>query len=507
MPLNKYKFDYLLLAIIVIFTSCNEAKKETRQDSEPITEQEKTWEYLKAVPIPQWYEDAKFGIFIHWGPYAVPGWSNGHYYSEWYSTAMYIDEDFKKYHEENYGKLGEFGYKDFISMFKAEKYNADEWALILKSSGAKYVIPTAEHHDGFAMWDTDLTPWNSVDRGPNLDFIGTLGQAVRKAGMGYGVSYHRERHWGFYTNSLNDYRKDVEPNEYVKQEIIANPEAELLYGPFGLTEAFMEDYKKRFLEICTKYQPDFMWIDDAPSNSKKPEAPAVDKFMNTYHREMIAEYVYMAKDWGKEVYWNNKRWSRNNYPAGAGVDEKDYLRLDSIPPVKWQSSGGMAHSYGYDRTEDDEGKYKSSEKLVETLIDVVSKGGNFLLDIGPKADGTITPLVQSRLKGIGDWLAVNGDAIYGTRTWNTFGYDDIRYTIKGNDLYVLFLNQPEDGFIVKGLMPETGTEITLVNGNKKVIWEQQGDKIILQVKADDLPTENNAEAAAYAFKVKGYIKE
>ena len=506
--MNKY--SYFLAALLVIFTACKEgkqeAKEETRQEQKQITEQEKTWDYLKQVPIPQWYENAKFGIFIHWGPYSVPGWSNGHYYSEWYSTAMYFVEDFKKYHEENYGKLGEFGYKDFVPMFKAENYDANKWASVLKSSGAKYVIPTAEHHDGFAMWDTDLTPWNSVDRGPKFDFIGTLGKAVRDAGMGYGISYHRERHWGFYTNSLNDYMEDVEPNEYVKQEIAANPEAELLYGPFGLTEDFMKDYKERFLEICEKYQPDFMWIDDAPANSKHPEAPAVDKFMNTYHREMIAEYVHMAKGWGKEVYWNNKKWSRNNYPAGAGVNEKDYLRMDSIPAVKWQSSGGMAHSYGYDRTEDNEGKYKSSEKLVETLVDVVSKGGNFLLDIGPKADGTFTELQKSRMKGIGDWLAVNGDAIYGTRTYTTFGYDNIRYTTKGDDLYVTFLNRPEGSFTINGLTPKAGTEITLLNGNKKVAWEQQGETLLLNPEAADLPHEGSAEAAAYAFKLAGYLK-
>lgn len=493
----------ILVLLLTFCASCKKNVKETA--SEP--KQDDSWEYLKSVPVPKWYEDAKFGIFIHWGPYAVPGWSDGSQYSEWYSTQMYRMPAFIEYHEKNYGKLGEFGYKDFVPMFTAEDYDVNEWASILKSSGAKYVIPTAEHHDGFAMWDTELTPWNAVDKGPKFDFIGTLGEAVRRSGIGYGISYHRERHWGFYTNSLNTYIEKPEPLEVVLKEIEANPEAALLYGPFELNEAFMEDYKQRFLELCNKYKPDFMWIDDAPSNSKFPEAPAVDKFMNTYHREMIAEYVHMAQDWGKEVYWNNKRWARSNYPQGAGVDEKDYLRMDSIPSVKWQSSGGMAHSYGYDRTEDNGGKYKTSEQLVETLVDVVSKNGNFLLDVGPKSDGTFTELQKSRLKGIGDWLKVNGEAIFGTQAWTTFGYGDVRYTTKGDDLFVIFLDKPKEGFLINGLAPNSDTKITLVNGSKEVAWEQKGETLHLKPQATDLPEVGSSEAAAYAFKLKSFLKE
>ncbi|WP_136464775.1 alpha-L-fucosidase [Flagellimonas onchidii] len=481
----------LLLLMVV---SCKE--KQTQEASKETLAKVSTWEDLQNMPIPTWYEDAKFGIFIHWGPYAVPGWSDGREYSEWYATMMYRKPAFIEYHTKNYGKPGEFGYKDFIPMFKAEKFNANAWADVFEASGAKFIIPTAEHHDGFAMWNTDLTPWNSVDMGPKFDFIDKLGKAVRDKGLKYGISYHRERHWGYYTSSLNTYKENPEPVEGVAKEVAENPLAEQLYGPFGLTEAFMKDYKARFVELCTKYQPDFMWIDDAPSNSLFPKAPAVDKFMNTYHREMIADYVNMSREWGKDVYWNNKRWTRSNYPQGAGVDEKDYLRMDSIPDVKWQSSGGMAHSYGYDRTEDIAEKYKPVGVLVRTLIDVVSKNGNFLLDIGPKPDGTLTDLQISRLKGIGDWLKRNGEAIYGTRTWNTFGYDNIRFTQKENTLYIISLERPESELVVKHTKDLNDIKsVTLLDGNEAVEWQQTSKGIKLSVPELE-------EDHAYVFKME-----
>lgn len=493
----------VLLSIVVL--SCQQNNKPILKT--PVLESEKTWEYLKSIPVPTWFEDAKFGIFLHWGPYSVPGWSDGYYYSEWYSTAMYIDPDFIEYHKNNYGSPPEFGYKDFVPLFEAKDYNADEWASILKSSGAKYVIPTAEHHDGFAMWDTDLTPWNSVDKGPKLDYIGTLGEAIRKVGLHYGISYHRERHWGFYTNSLNTYIEDPQPYPAIVKEIEENPEAELLYGPFKLEEAFMEDYKNRFLEICSQYEPDFMWIDDAPSNSRFPNEPAVSKFINTYHREMIAEYIHMGKSWGKEVYWNNKRWQRSNYPQGAGVDEKDYLRMNDIPSIKWQSSGGMAHSYGFDRTEDNLGRYKTSEKLIETLIDVVSKNGNFLLAVGPTPEGTFTEVQKNRLESIGQWLQTNGEAIYETRPWTQFGYGDVRFTVKENDLYVLFLNKPNSGFKVEGLQPKDGSKITFLGSHKLVDWKIENGSLFLSPELPNLSQDESILNAAYVFRIEDYLTE
>ena len=183
----------------------------------------------------------------------------------------------------------------------------------------------------------------------------------------------------------------------------------------------------------------------------------------------------------KRFYFNNKTWKKFNYPEGIGVSEKDYLRLDEINPIKWQSSGGMAHSYGYDRTEDDKEKYKSVEALVETLIDVVSKNGNFLLDIGPKPNGEITALQKERLLGIGKWLNTNGEAIYGTRSWDIHGYDNIRFTKKENVLYIICLDNPVEAFQVKYVKKLNELDINSIEllGSKEqtIKWEYSDEKL------------------------------
>lgn len=459
------------------------------------------WESLRRAPIPAWFEDAKFGIFIHWGPYSVPGWSDGEDYAEWYSTRMYRKESFIRHHREHYGEPGAFGYKDFIPLFRAEKFDAARWSRLFKQAGAKYVIPTGEHHDGFVMWDTELTPWNAVDMGPKFDFIGLLGEAVRAEGLKYGISYHRERHWGFYTDGLNTYKENPEPLPAIVKEIEETPRAESLYGPFGMTEAFMRDYKARFLEIAGKYQPDFMWIDDSPANSLFPEAPAVDRFINKYHLEMIVDYMNMAQRWGKEVYFNNKRWRRSNYPDGAGVDEKDYLRMSTISPIKWHSSGGMDHSYSYDVGEDERDSYKSVDQLVETLIDVVSKNGNFLLGIGPKSDGTIPENQRRRLTGIGEWLQDNGEAVYGTRPWKVHGAEGVRFTRKDNILYALLFDWPEGEFALDVTMDIESSDIDgveLLGDKGGVEWRIVAGMLMVQLVGE--PSKDHAHVIKLSLK-------
>ena len=487
----------VVVSSLILSGACTGKESDTPVIGNKESSSDKTylydWESLKQAPVPDWFRDAKFGIFIHWGPYSVPGWSDGEDYSEWYSTRMYRKPAFIEHHQRNWGELSDFGYKEFIPMFKGEKFNPDEWASLFKAAGAKYVIPTGEHHDGFVMWDTDLSPWNSVAMGPKLDFIGSLGKAVRAQELKYGVSYHRERHWGFYTDSLNTYKESPEPLPQILAEIEATPKAASLYGPFKLTEAFMQDYKARFLEIAEKYRPDFLWIDDSPANSLFPDAPAVSWFINKYHLEMIADYLNMAEEWGKPVYFNNKRWKRSNYPAGAGVDEKDYLRIDAISKTPWHSSGGMDHSYGYDRSEDAVDSYKSVEQLVETLVDVVSKNGNFLLDIGPKADGAIPENQKKRLLGIGEWLQVNGEAIYGTRPWVKFGEDGVRFTRKGDVLYAILFDWPAKPLSIdfaRELQAGDIVDVMLLGDKSEVAWRiVEGD---LQVKFNAMADPDHA---------------
>src|SRR5690348_12897568 len=209
-----------------------------------------SWDSLEKYEVPEWYRDAKFGIFIHWGVYSVPAFDN-----EWYPRNMYImGSPAFKHHVETYGPQNKFGYKDFIPMFRAEKYDADQWAELFRNAGAKYVVPVAEHHDGFAMFDYDFTDWSAAKMGPRRDVVGELAKAVRKQGLRFGASSHRAEHWWFY-NSGMAFDSDVK-----------DPRNASFYGPAQPDKtqpdkAFLDDWLVRASEIVDKYQPQVVWFD------------------------------------------------------------------------------------------------------------------------------------------------------------------------------------------------------------------------------------------------------
>ena len=238
----------------------------TAQDGTPPDRYDGTWESLQKMPVPAWFDDGKIGIFIHWGPYSAIGYrKGGRGYAEHVPKMIYEDPaHYYPYMKERWGATPpEFGYKDIIPEFKAENWDPDQWAKLFAEVGAKYVVLTAEHHDGWANWDSDLTPWNAVDKGPHRDLVGDLGKAVRKLGLKYAPSYHRERHTGFFAKEK--YVVHSEPRPDIAEEIKREPEAAMLYGPeFSYSKAFVDDYVARWKEIQTKYQPDFLWVDDFP---------------------------------------------------------------------------------------------------------------------------------------------------------------------------------------------------------------------------------------------------
>ncbi len=453
---------------------------------------EPTWESLKKLPVPQWFEDAKFGIFIHWGPYSVTG-INGNgtpNYAEQNPQWMYrLPDKFYPLLKEKFGAHPpEFGYKDVIPLFKAEKFDANEWAALFAKAGARYVIPVGEHHDGFAMWDSALTKWDAKDMGPKRDIIGELEKAVRMKGMKFGVSTHRERHWWYYAKER---RTGGEPHDDIQKEIEAFPECEELYGPFACTDEFMIDYVRRWEEITDKYRPDFMWIDDIAGT---PESNAVfDKYMPG----MIADYVNKSQAWGKEVYLNNK--GKNlNWPLGIGCRSGDNLKLDSVG-AKWENPATMAKSYGYSFSEDEADAYRSPAELIDLLVDVVSKNGTLLLNVGPKADGTIPEKQKQRLLAIGEWLKVNGEAIYGTRPWKVFGQESadspkLRFTTKPNTLYAFCMSgPPQASFIIESAQGLTASDIkslALLETGQALNWEMTARGLKVDVPSlDDLPAE------------------
>ena len=381
----------------------------------------------------------------------------------------------------------EFGYKDIIPEFKAENWNPDEWAELFEEVGARYVVLTAEHHDGWANWDSDLTPWNAVEMGPKRDLVGDLGKAVRKRGLKYAPSYHRERHTGFFAKKK--YAVHSEPHPDIAEEIRRVPEAASLYGPFSYDKAFVDDYVARWKEIQDQYHPDFLWIDDFPiytrdgnrvrSGKMKPEI----KYFDDQVRRMITDFMNDAAVRGQAVYCNNKGGNRN-WPEGVGCLEKDNLKLSVIGP-KWQSCTTFGSSFGY--LEGDQ--YKTVEGVIHEMIEVVSRNGNFLINIGPKADGTLVPEQVKRLRAMGDWLKINGDAIYGTRYWKVNGQESeqLAFTTKGKTLYAIQLAKPSAPFTIEataGWQAGDVTSVRLIGSESTVDWSIRPDGLRITPPSD-----------------------
>ncbi|HEY3321455.1 MAG TPA: alpha-L-fucosidase [Planctomycetota bacterium] len=410
-----------------------------------------TWDSLLNYKVPAWYEDAKFGIFIHWGLYSVPAFGN-----EWYPRMMYQKGSREyQYHLETYGSHKKFGYKDFIPQFKAEKFNADDWAKLFQKAGAKFVVPVAEHHDGFAMYDCGLSKWCATKMGPKRDIIGELSKAVRKQNMVFGLSSHRAEHWWFMDGGMK-FDSDVKANLDFYGP--AQP------GPQNSNDrttderpdaAFLEDWLARTCELVDKYQPQLVWFDWWIHHlAFKP-----------YLQKFGAYYYNRGSQWNKGVAINYKH---DAYPQGAAVYDIERGQLKSIRPMFWQNDTSVSkNSWGYVKGQE----YKTVTSIIGDLVDVVSKNGALLLNIGPKADGTIPEPEQKMLLEIGKWLNVSGEAIYGTRPWDVYGEgptevaegsftdtkraaftaQDIRFTCKENALYAIALAWPEKELLIRWL--------------------------------------------------------
>ena len=336
------------------------------------------WESLDARPCPEWFLDAKFGIFIHWGLYSVPSWGKTGEYAEWYWNRMHDRKPgnvWWQFHEANYGK--DFDYSQFAPQFRAELFDAAKWADIFARSGARYVVPTSKHHEGFCLWPSAEAskswgrPWNSVEIGPRRDLMAELAEATRKRGMKFGFYY-----------SLYEW-----------------------YNPLWLADRkrFVDEHLfPQFKDVVTRYQPAVIFSDgewDMTSKDWKSE----ELLAWLFNEPQCKAEVVVNDRWGKDCRHKHGGYWTTEYAAGL----KDGSHA-------WEENRGMAHSYGYNRAERIN-DYKTAREFVLVLCDLVSRGGNFLLDIGPNGDGTIPPIMEQRLLEIGDWLQVNGEAIYGTR--------------------------------------------------------------------------------------------
>jgi alpha-L-fucosidase len=346
---------------------------------------------------PAWFNPAKFGIFIHWGLYSIPAYGN-----EWYIKHMYNSDI--AWHTQHYGAPDKFGYKDFIPLFTVPKYDPTEWAQLFKDAGAKYVIPVAEHHDGFAMWNSDLTPWCAGKMGPKRDLTGELAAAVRKQNLIFGLSTHRMEHHTF------AYPKAGLANDQF------DPKYAGFYGPpipgdmndGGASEAFQEDWLARVQELVDKYEPQMIYFDNGinPRSYDDVKLRAASYYFNS------------AAKWGKDVTFATKDWA---YLAGSVQDFEKSGRMPKwIYPFSWQVDDALCSTWGY--TEGPKPmNVRSAASVVEELVEICSMGGNLMLNISPKGDGSIPENQQRSLREVGEWLKANGEGIYDSRPWRLMG--------------------------------------------------------------------------------------
>ncbi len=451
------------------------------------------WQSLTTYTVPEWYKDAKFGIFIHWGVYSVPA-----YGSEWYPREMYLEgSEINKHHVATYGSLTQFGYKDFIPKFKAEHFDPAAWAQLFKDSGARYVVPVFEHHDGFAMYDSGLSDWTAKKMGPQRDVVGELAAAVRAQGLHLGASSHRVEHDWF----LEGGRK--QPSD------VNDPKYAAFYGPAHtrlskhdelstdwtyVSPAYANDWLARDAEIVEKYHPDLMyfdwWIGQASIR------PYLAKFASFYYNESTKRGTVGVINY-KLV----------DMAENSAVLDFERGQTAEILPFYWQTDTSVSNkSWGYIENDN----FKTPDFIVKQLADIISKNGNLLMNIGPRADGTIPEGVQQVLRSVGGWLKINGEAVYGTRPWTVYGEgptqvkagsfhdtdtitytpEDFRFTTKGQKLYAIEMEWPTNGdAVIHSLSSNTAgaravSGVTLLDTGAELKFTQQPDGLHIQVPKD-----------------------
>ena len=453
-----------------------------------------TWESLDKRPVPQWFNDGKFGIFIHWGVYSVPGWTTKGNYAEWYQNGLMNGDTARiAFHKK---KFGDLTYYQLADQFKAELFNPDDWAKLFEQSGAKYIVLTSKHHDGFTLWpnkDANRTwgfPWNAMDIGPHRDLLGDLFKAVRKTSVHAGMYY-----------SLYEWFNPLWKSDKTKYA----------------TEHVWPQMK----ELINTYQPDVFWTDgdwDASEDVWKSK-----EFLAWMYNESPVKNKIVTYDrWGSGVRFKH-----------GSVYTPEYQPDLDFENHAWEESRGMGYSYGYNR-EEDAWDYNSAQSLIYHLLDKVSRGGNFLLDIGPDEHGKIPPIMQERLLQIGQWLKINGEAIYGTTRWKQtnqwsdgkrdykaktgedimmkltvdpepgYATKEVFYTYNANtnSLYAIFPKYPSGRKLVLKNSNAISSDIVFLSTNEKLTGRKEGDNIVISLPEYD-PNKIKSPYA-YVVRIKNY---
>lgn len=495
-----------ILALVLTITVSAQQGKEKAMDGKF----KSTDESLKQYKYPEWFLDAKFGIWAHWGPQAVPR------QGDWYAKRMYEEgsADYK-YHVEHYGHPSTFGYKDIIPLWKAEKWNPEQLMALYKKAGAKYFVSMGTHHDNFFLWNSKIHKWNAVNMGPKKDVVGIWQKAAKKEGLRFGVSEHLGASYTWFQPSHGADKNGAMAGVPYDG---ADPKFEDLYhkktadgDKYWLTNNAenQHEWLSSIKELIDNYHPDLLYSDSGfpfsdisrEIDNHHPDPPYNSEFtFSNVGREMVSYYYNqdIKKNGGKlEAVYNCKQASQ-----GMWVQDLERGVMDSISPFPWQTDTSIGDWYY--RTGQ---KYKSSTEVVQMLVDIVSKNGNLLLNVVQTPEGDLELDMLKILEDIGDWTTVNGEGIYGTRPWKIYGEKpadakvvksekanegkvkysakDIRFTKKGNTLYAFCLGMPTEDISIVSLGKNSKlalkavASVKLLGSNENLQWKQEDNALVI----------------------------
>ncbi|MEH6550567.1 MAG: alpha-L-fucosidase [Pseudomonadales bacterium] len=531
----KYKPLYVLCLSGILLACQPEAPQAEATEPTPQAQArfEPTWESLASAEVPEWLKDAKFGVYTHWGLYSFPEFGINTYGADMYLSPQ---SDAKRHgirahHEKTYGPIEEFGYKDFLPMFTAPAFNADEWVAIMEDAGARYAGIHLVHHDGYCLWDSEYTAFDSMDTGPKRDIFGEIAGAVRKTDMKLLATFHHARTYGFGFQEADQYS----PEQRAKLDIF-DPELDYIYrNPETVSiEEFSNEWHNKINEVIDKYQPDLLWFDGL-AKGKKAGIIKDDKLLKTF-----ADFYNNGTDYTDQPFIFNKlpaslKW---NFPIGVGLRTYENARdMEQDVRGDWNIDRAIAYPWNYVVGKE----YPHDHHYhITSLIDIVARGGSFLLSLTPRGDGSIPSEEKAIMAGMGQWLRVNGEAIYDTRPWKIAGEgigaeemyntstkvtgsgkkrimaswdynllteskgEAIRFTRNGNTLYAIVLGRPVSSEVSiqtlhKGNVEQNGAgikSVRLVGSDKDISWTQSDSGLTIQFP-EQLPSD-----IAHSFKIE-----
>ncbi len=422
------------------------------------------WNSLAARPLPAWYAGTRLGIFLHWGPFSVPA------YHDWYARNMYVkDSGEYNHHLSHWGKHTDFGYKDFIPMFRMENFDPQEWVRLFREAGADYLVPVAEHHDGFQNYGSSLSRWNAVDMGPHRDILTELLDAGEKAGLTRGVSSHRIEHWFFFGNGRkfeSDVTGDLTPDDLYWPAMQEPADQQDLFSDPRPTEEFMTDWLLRCCELVDRERPRILYFDWWIQHEA----------LRPYLMRFAAYYYNRSEAWGGGII----NYKHDAFPFGTAVPDMERGQFAEPKPFLWQSDTSVMRGSWCYSEEPDRAVFKSPREILQTLVDVVAKNGRLLLNFGPKPDGTLRQEDRDILRALAEWMKCSGEAIRDTGLWRISSEgptrtaegqfsdgqetgwtpEDFRFMCSGNRIYAIAMVCPENGLLrIRSLRHshETGT--------------------------------------------------